>query len=122
MDRMPYTIRDLEEARSELKRASDRAANHRGNNPDFGQADIRAARRKVEFITDELKAAGVLLLTDQEKLQAELDKRFPNARSREIVEHNGKRYQRRFAPAEKSRSGKTVMHWDRWWEEVKEAK
>jgi len=119
---MAYTLEDLEEARAELKRASYRADNHRGNNPDFGQSDIRAARLKVDLIMGELKATGVLPITDQERLEAELDKRGPNAKSREMVEHNGKRYQRRFAPAEKSRSRKTVTLWARWWEEVKEAK
>lgn len=119
---MAYTLKDLEAARTELKRTSDRADNHSANNPDFGQADIRAARRKVQVILGELKAMGVLPLTDQQRLEAELDKRFPTAKSREIVEHDGKQYRRRFAPAEKSRSRKTVTQWDRWWEEVKEAK
>lgn len=116
---MAYTLEDLEEARRKLEAASDRAANHRANNPDFGQADIRAARRMVEIITAELKMTGVLPLTDQEKLERQLDSRFPNARSRDIVEHDGKRYQLRFQPAQMSRSGKTVMEWHRWWEEVK---
>jgi hypothetical protein len=37
-----------------------------------------------------------------------------------IVEHNGKRYQRWYAPAEMSNSGKTVQAWDRGWREVAE--
>lgn len=117
---MAYTFDDLERAKRELAVASERAANHRANNPDYGQADIRSAAREVRAITESLKADGILPLTEKEKLYAELDKLFPNARSKEVVEFRGKRFQRRFYPAEKSLSGKTVREWDKWWEEIKE--
>ena len=115
---MAYTLDDLKEAENVLRRAQERADNYRRNNPDFGQADIRAAQDRLETITLHLKASGALPLTDEEKLEDELDAAFPDAKSRDTVEHNGKRYQLRFYPARKSRSGKTVTQWDRWWEEV----
>jgi hypothetical protein len=36
----------------------------------------------------------------------------------EIVTYDGKRYQRRFAPARMSNSRKTVIDWARGWDEV----
>ena len=113
-----YTIEDLERARAELKSWSDRFANYSGNNPNKYQADIKAARQKVRMIEDDLKARGVLPLTEQEQLEKELDEAFPNAQSRQIVEYRGKRYQRKFFPLEKSRSGKTVTAWGKKWVEV----
>jgi len=46
---------------------------------------------------------------------AELDRLYPNARSRSIVEYGGKRYRIRYYP-ETSRSGKTVHRWHHGWE------
>jgi hypothetical protein len=67
-----------------------------------------------------LKDLGVLELTDKEKLEKELDRAFPDAQSKEVVEYNGKKYMRRFFPIEKSRSRKTVKEWGKSWEPVKE--
>jgi hypothetical protein len=117
-ERMPYTLDDLEKAKAEVERISNWIANSNSNNPDAGQADLRAAMRELRHITASLKATGILPLTEAEKFNAELDKLFPNAKSKEIVEYQGKKYQRRFYPADKSRSGKTVFEWDKWWEEV----
>ena len=60
------------------------------------------------------KTNGTLPLTVQEQLNKDLDAKFPNARSKDVVEFEGKRYQLRFSPAVKSRSGK-VKEWDRTW-------
>jgi len=43
---------------------------------------------------------------------------FPEARSKEIVEYQGKYYQRRYVPLEKSRSRQTVTDWGKDWVEV----
>ncbi len=48
-------------------------------------------------------------------LWAQLDKRYPKAESRQIVEFEGRRYQRRFTPVSKSLSGKTVKEWAKSW-------
>lgn len=49
-------------------------------------------------------------------LENTLDALFPNARSRDIVEHSGQRYQKRFAPDTMSSTGRTVRKWKTWWE------
>ena len=61
-----------------------------------------------------MKTNGTLPLTVQEQLNKDLDAKFPNARSKDVVEFEGKRYQLRFSPAVKRRSGK-VKEWDRTW-------
>lgn len=115
---MPYTLEDLEKARADLKRESER--DYRGNNPNKGRATLRHAVTMVSIIEGELKMLGLLEKSDREKLADELDKHFPDSKSKQIVTHNGKRYQLRFYPAEKSLSGKTVNRWDRWWEALKD--
>jgi hypothetical protein len=115
-----YTIEDYEEARAELRRWDERWANYSGNNPDKYQADLKAARKKVRYIELYLKDAGILPLTEQELLERHLDTAFPKARSKEVVEFNGKKNCRRFFPMEMSRSRKTVTEWGKSWEEVKE--
>lgn len=115
---MTYSIDDLEQAREALRAWEDRFDRYTGNNPEKYQSDIRAAQRKVRTIEAALKAEGVLPLTEEERLERELDAAFPDARSKQIVEHNGRRFQRRFWPLEKSRSGKTVTEWGKGWTEV----
>ncbi len=46
------------------------------------------------------------------------DELHPDAASKLVVEHKGKRYQRWYFPAEKSNSGKTVHEWDSGWKEI----
>ncbi len=59
--------------------------------------------------------SGVIELTEQERLSQNLDRLYPNARRRQIVEFEGKCYQRVFSPLEKSRSDKSVKVWGREW-------
>lgn len=114
-----YTLDDLKKAQEELRMASDRAASSSSNNINFGQSDIHSAQDMLEIITADLKQTGLLPKTAKEVLEDEIDKEFPNARSKQIVEHKGRKYQLRFAPARMSRSRQTVKKWLRWWEEVK---
>lgn len=113
-----YTVEDLEAAREDLRKWMDRFADYSGNNPDKYSADIKSARSTIRLIEGHLKSAGVLPLAEQEQLEKELDAAYPNAQSKEIVEHNGRNYQRRFFPLEKSRSKKTVAEWGRSWTDV----
>lgn len=113
-----YTLEDLEKAQAELDRWEKAWSDYSGNNPEKYSTDIKLARSKVKRIREELKRTGVIPLTEQEQLEAELDKTFPNAQSKEIVEFNGTRYMRRFFPLEMSRSRKTVMEWGRTWVKV----
>lgn len=110
-----YTFEDYEKARLELHRWNKQWDNYTGNNPHKYQTDIRDAARKVREIELFLKDAGILERTESEQLEIELDRMFPNAQTREVVEYNGKKYRRQFWPLEKSRSGKTVKEWGKSW-------
>lgn len=114
----PYTLADLEKARAALDAVNERFASYSGNNPDKYQSQIKAAERDVRAIKAALKMDGTLPLTDQEKLERELDAAFPKAQSKEVVQYKGKKYQRWFYPAEKSNSGRTVHGWDKGWKEI----
>ncbi len=52
------------------------------------------------------------------RITSALDEKFPNAQSRSIVEFEGARYQRRYAPVTMSKSGRTVREWNAWWEKL----
>jgi predicted nucleic acid-binding Zn-ribbon protein len=108
----------LEAARRDLAEWSERFDNYSGNNPNKYQSDIKAARRRVRELENQLKASGVLPLSAQEQLDAELDRAFPSARSKQIVEYEGRKYQRQFWPLERSNCGKTVTEWGKSWEDV----
>lgn len=110
-----YTLDDLARAKASLSDWQARFDNYTGNNPDKYQADIRSARENVRIIEDILKADGTIARTPHEELELRLDRLHPQARSKDVVEHEGQRYQRRFTPLERSRSRKTVTAWDRHW-------
>lgn len=110
-----YTLQDLEKARIDLQKWIDRFENYSGNNPNKYQTDIKSARQRVRQIEYVLKIEGVFPNTENEELQSILDRFFPAAQNKEIVEHEGQRYERRFRPSEKSRSGKSVKSWERYW-------
>jgi len=109
-----YTLEGLKRAQEDLKRWEEKWANSDSNNPNKFRGNINEARSRVRLIESVLKTNGTLPLTVQEQLNKDLDAKFPNARSKDVVEFEGKRYQLRFSPAVKSRSGK-VKEWDRTW-------
>lgn len=82
------------------------------------QSEYRAAlaARLVSILEDILKAAGTLPMSEQESLEAELNARFPKAKSKEVVEYKGHQYRCRYEPSEFSRSRKKVTQWRRRWE------
>ena len=110
-----YTLEDLEKAHEELDSWNDRWANYSGNNPNKYRNQISDAGGKVSRIKDHLKRVGVIEKSKKELFDEKLDKKFPDARSREVVEYYGKRYQLIFTPLSKSRSGKTVKRWGKDW-------
>ena len=112
------TLADLEKAIAERDEIERRWADYDGNNPRKYESERRSARSNVRLIEELLKARGLLEKTDKEKLDDELNRMFPNAKNMEIVEHNSQKYRKRFFPAEKSRSRKTVTRWGAWWEPV----
>jgi len=113
-----YTIEDLKEAKALLDRMQEREANSSASNPDKYRSRIRSALSRFEIINESLKSQGEIERTDTEKLEIELDSLFPNARSKEVVDYAGRKYMRRFVPAQKSRSRKTVVKWNKYWELV----
>ena len=115
-----YTLDDLERAKEELRQWDDRFANDSSNNPNKYESQRRAAREKVRVITDSLKASGTIALTDKEKLERELDSKFPSSQSNDVVEHDGIKYRRKFFPLERSRSRKSVTVWGKTWEKLSE--
>lgn len=114
------TQEDLDAARRDLTVWNERFQNYSGNNPDKYKSDIKAARRRIRELESKLKASGILPLSVQEQLEAELDRAFPAARSKQIVEHKERKYQLRFWPLERSNSRKTVTEWGKSWEDVTE--
>lgn len=116
----PYTLEDLEEARREVKIWDDRYANDSSNNPDKYQSQRKSARDKVRWITAELKAAGILETSKAERLYQKLDRAYPLAKSKEVVLFEGRYYQRRFKPLERSRSRKTITLWGGYWVQLEE--
>ena len=110
-----YTQNDLNEAQAQLDLLEEKWERYDGNNPNKYQSQLRSARSKIGVITEYLKLAGEIPLTEKEVLHKRLDNAFPNARSKQVVELGGVKYQRRFYPLQKSRSGKTVTEWDRDW-------
>jgi hypothetical protein len=77
-------------------------ANTRHNNPNRGRAGLQHARLTLSVIVSDLQARGILPKpepTAKQLLEKALDTALPNAQSREEVEHEGKRYRRRFAKA-----------------------
>jgi hypothetical protein len=113
-----YTLEDYERARAELQEWDDKFDSYSGNNPDKYRSEINMAASKVRAIESYLKKSGLLPMSEREKLELELDAMFPKAKSKEIVLYQGRRYQRRFFPLAKSRSGKTVTEWGKAWVEV----
>lgn len=116
-----YMLEDLEKAREELKFWEDKFANTRANNPNKFRSQIKDAGRRVRWIKESLKASGIIEKSDTEKITAELDTLYPNAKSKRIVTYKGEKYQIRYFPLDKSRSGKTVHEWGHEWRLVEES-
>ena len=88
-----YKLEDLENARAEARKWGDAFANERSNNPNVYLAERRDAGIKVRRIESYLKEVGIIEKTDDEILTEKLDALYPNARSKTIVNFEGKRYQ-----------------------------
>lgn len=110
-----HTIDDLQVAKADMERLEERDSMDTSGNPEKYHTRIAAARRRVYEVEKALKSAGAIPMSEHKEMEFKLDKIFPAARSREIVEFKGMRFQRRFRPLTKSRSGKTVTTWDAYW-------
>jgi hypothetical protein len=105
-----YAIKDLQAAQQRLQAITSRWENYSGNNPNKYQAEMRMAQTAVRIIERELKRSGAIDYTPQEQLTMALDRRFPNADSNTIVEHEGVSYQRKYL--------KTPDGWQGYWAEM----
>lgn len=110
-----YRLEDLASAKKELERWNEAFANDRSNNPRKYEAQRRDARIQVRRIEEFLKQDGVLQKSESELLSEELDRLYPDVKSRTIVSHNGKAYQVRYFPLVESRSRKSVKEWGHSW-------
>lgn len=97
---------------------SDQWDNYSGNNPNKGHADGHAAHMKVLKIEDELKRCGVTPYTEQEQLTRELNRLYPDAASRSIVEQEGRFFQIRYSPNGHSLSGRVKGGYSSSWNEL----
>ena len=112
-ERQEYSEEDLEEAKQDLERANEIGMS--GNNPNAGRARQQAARNRLRTVEQALKGSGQLEKSQEEKLTEELDKLYPNAKSKTVIEYQGKKYQIRYFPLESSRTGKTIFEWGHQW-------
>jgi hypothetical protein len=122
-DERQYTLADLEEAE---RWASETPGS--GNNPNKNRGRIKTARLMVGIIRAQLIKRGIIDIParqkpqdeiESERIQAELDRLYPNAQSKRIVEYQGQNWIRRYVPLDVSRSGKTVHRWHGYWEKLK---
>lgn len=106
---------DLDLAREELRRKTEQFHNDDGTT---SALDIRLAWKQVKMMEDDLKRRAIVLGIDKMTLHAELDRLFPDAKSKEIVKHEGRRYQRRFYPQTESIPAVRYSKWEGTWEDL----
>lgn len=111
-----YTLEDLAAAQESVRYWDEAFANDRSNNPEKHFANRRDAAAKLREVERSLKDQGLLPKTAQELLDEELDRFYPNAKSKTVVTHEGRKYRVRYFPLVKSRSRKTVKEWGHTWE------
>jgi hypothetical protein len=110
-----YSLDDLAAAKAELAKWNDAFSDDRSNNPNKYEAQRRDSRIKVRTIEESLKHQGLIAKSESDILNENLDRLYPNAKSRTIVTHNDKQYQVRYFPLVESRSRKTVKEWGHSW-------
>ena len=91
-----YTLEDLEKAKERLASLERSWENYSGNNPNKFRTRLRDAHEQVGTIQYYLKASGVIPYSEKELFDRKLDEAFPDVRSKQIVEYEGKLYQRVF--------------------------
>lgn len=106
---------DLDAAQERLQVLNERDSGDTSGNPEKYHTRINMARAEVERITEQLKRQGDLPYTESELIGQKLDAAFPAAQSKDIVQFEDQRFQLRFHPTSRSRSGKTVQSWRKEW-------
>jgi hypothetical protein len=105
---MKYLPQDYYDACKALETALD--SFERGGT--YGEVDM--AEAKLVDVVAYLRANGNMPKTYHEILEESLDLLYPEAASRQIVEYEGKRYQRRFKPLKRGKGG-GVVKWEKSW-------
>jgi hypothetical protein len=97
------------------------------NNPGAFSRQLAEHRDRLREIETYLKSEGVLekteadkFLEENKKINEELNRLYPDVKSKTIVEYNGKKYQIRYFPLRK-RQGK-VLEWEHAWWPIEEEK
>lgn len=112
-----YNLEDLKTAQEEFEYWSELWAQEYSEKQLTNRYDTQAkkASLKLKEIEDYLKSNGVIAYTKDELANESLNSKYPNAKSRDVQQFNGVRYQKRFFPVKKSKSGKTVKEWRTAW-------
>ncbi|TCL38078.1 hypothetical protein EV210_10444 [Anaerospora hongkongensis] len=93
---MNYTLADLEKAKVNIERLEKAWDNYSGNNPNKHHTSISMAREEVSRITYCLKLQGDISKTEQEILEDKLNRAFPNAQSKLVINFEEAKYQRQY--------------------------
>jgi hypothetical protein len=111
-----FTVEDLEVARRYVEMLGQNQRADSLRNWDDWEQRINSLSDAIEYKEWELKRAGVLPMTEQEKLQDRLNELFPQAHPGDVVQYQGCEHVRRCEPARFNRNG--VDKWKEWWELV----
>ncbi|MGP9768284.1 hypothetical protein ACT3UM_21430 [Halomonas sp. AOP13-D3-9] len=76
--------------------------------------EVDQAESKLPEVIAYLRSNDTMPKTRHELLEEKLDRLFPDAASREMVEYQDERYQRRFKPLKRGKGG-GVVEWERYW-------
>lgn len=77
-------------------------------------AYMKVSVEKAKILTA-LKKQGSIPYSDVEKITLQLELNNKSTRNKSIVEHLGKKYERRFTPLKMTKSGKNVQKWAKFW-------
>lgn len=117
-----YSISDLNtinEQLAPLKKLADRELSSiyglsgKVYTPHF-DAYMKVCIKKADIL-NELKKRQEIPISIVEKVSASLDNLYKTSKNNQIVEYQGKSYQRRFSPLKLSKSGKIVRVWAKFW-------
>jgi len=85
-----------------------------GGNPDKHRASLQRAQESVDRIERSCRRLGLLPGSEHDVLEASLDAAYPAAENGQIVQANGRWYQRRFSVGSVSRIGNPTSWVPRW--------
>ncbi|MBW5414756.1 hypothetical protein [Pseudomonas sp. MAG002Y] len=105
---MKYSPQDYYDAHEALEGALD--SFEKGGT----REEVDKAEAKLADVIAYLRVNGAMPKTPHEILEESLDLLYPEAASRQIVEYQGKRYQRRFKPLKRGKGG-GVVKWEKSW-------